>query len=66
MNGSTIKIKRFTKPGEIMKDIEFFNLVSNSYTTISRTFSVVYRLDRKAFLDILQQNREDFEKFCMI
>ena len=52
--------------GENFGEIEFFTGNLRLVSAKSRSFTTLLAINREEFLEILQKNPEDWEKFCMI
>jgi CRP-like cAMP-binding protein len=54
------------KEGEQFGEYSFFTSLPRSCCAKSQEFSVLYKIDRTKFLNVVKECAEDYEKFCEI
>ena len=62
---STVALKTITV-GENFGEVEFFTGKTRMASAKSKDFTTLFSINRDEFIQILKNNPEDFDKFCMI
>ncbi len=47
-------------------EYSFFTACPRDFSARSADFTILYKIDRDKFLDIIIQNSDDYERFCEI
>ncbi len=47
-------------------EYSFFTASARDFSAKSQDFSVIYKIDREKFLNIIIENNDDYERFCEI
>ncbi|KAL4511463.1 hypothetical protein ABPG73_008541 [Tetrahymena malaccensis] len=63
---SQISIIQTLRDGQIFGDISFFTGLQRQASARSVNLSTLYKISRNEFIEILKENKEDFERFKMI
>lgn len=61
-----VTVLKKLKPGEIFGELSFFTSSERSTSARSTDFTNVFMINQEDFLQILQKNSKDFQRFCEI
>lgn len=54
------------KEGQFFGEVSFFTGTQKIGYAVAQTYTSIYKIDRQAFIEIVRENQDDYESFCLL